>query len=91
MAETPNPFERARARLCLGKALRPDRRRSEARAQAHTAFELPGARPPADRAAAELEATGLTAAPRCTPVHIHLTPRNCGLRCRSPRASATRK
>lgn len=78
VAETsPSPFEQARARLCLGEALRRVRRRSEARPhleQAHTAFELLGAQPWAQRAAAELQATGRTAAPRRTPVHTRLTP-----------------
>jgi DNA-binding CsgD family transcriptional regulator len=78
MAETSaSAFEQARARLCLGEALRRARRRSDARPQleqAHTAFELLGAQPWAERAAAELAATGLTAAPRRTPVHVRLTP-----------------
>jgi DNA-binding CsgD family transcriptional regulator len=78
LAETsPSPFEQARARLCFGEALRRARRRSDARhqlEQAHTTFELLGAKPWAGRAAAELEATGITAAPRHTPIHAHLTP-----------------
>jgi DNA-binding CsgD family transcriptional regulator len=74
---SPDAFEHARARLCLGEALRRARRRSEARPQldqANAAFELLGAQPWAQRAAAELEATGQTAAPRRTPVHVRLTP-----------------
>jgi DNA-binding CsgD family transcriptional regulator len=78
MAETsPNAFEQARVRLYLGEALRRARRRSEARRQlerAQPVFEMLGARPWAGRAAAELEATGFTAAPRRTPVHTRLTP-----------------
>jgi len=78
VAETsPSPFEQARARLCLGEALRHARRRSDARPQleqAHTAFVLLGAQPWAERAAAELAATGITAAPRRTPIHARLTP-----------------
>lgn len=72
-----SPFEQARARMRLGQALRHARRRRDARPyleQAHTAFELLGARPWADRAAAELAATGITAAPRRTPFHTRLTP-----------------
>jgi DNA-binding NarL/FixJ family response regulator len=70
-------FEQARARLCLGEALRRARRRGEARPQleqAHRAFELLDARPWAERAATELSATGITAAPRRKPVHVQLTP-----------------
>jgi DNA-binding NarL/FixJ family response regulator len=78
MAEIlPSPFDQARARLCLGEALRRARRRREARPhleQANTAFEVLGARPWAQRATAELAATGRTAAPRRTPVHVRLTP-----------------
>jgi DNA-binding NarL/FixJ family response regulator len=78
MAESsPSGFEQARARLCLGEALRRARRRNDARLQleqAHTAFELLGAQPWAARAAAELAATGITASPRSKPVHVRLTP-----------------
>jgi DNA-binding CsgD family transcriptional regulator len=77
-AETsPGSFEHARACLCLGEALRRAQRRREARyqlRQAHTAFELLGAKPWAERASAELAATGITAAPRITPIHARLTP-----------------
>ena len=57
--------------------MRRARRRSDARPQlerAHAAFESLGARPWAERAVAELRATGLTALPRRTPVHVRLTP-----------------
>ena len=78
MAEaSPNEFEQARARLCLGEALRRARRRSDARhqlEQAQSMFEILGARPWAERATSELAATGFTAAPRRTPVHARLTP-----------------
>jgi DNA-binding CsgD family transcriptional regulator/integrase len=78
LAETSvNMFEQARAHLCLGEALRHARRRGDARPQlqqAHTAFEFLGAQSWADRAAAELAATGITATPRRTPVHARLTP-----------------
>jgi DNA-binding CsgD family transcriptional regulator len=78
MAEaTASAFEQARTRLCLGEALRRARHRSDARPhleQAHTAFELLGAQRWARRAAAELAATGITAAPRRPPVHTRLTP-----------------
>jgi len=54
-------FGRARTRLCLGERLRRAGRRIDARAQLRAArdeFERLGARPWADRAAAELKATG---------------------------------
>ena len=56
-------FEHARTRLCLGERLRRAGRRADAREPlraALTAFEELGARPWADRAAAELAATGET-------------------------------
>ena len=71
------PFEQARARLCLGAALRRARRRSEGRhqlEQAQLTFEILGAQPWARHAADELEATGFTAAPHRTPIHARLTP-----------------
>jgi DNA-binding CsgD family transcriptional regulator len=78
MAETSaSVFEQARTRLCLGEALRRARRRNDARhqlRQAHMAFEMLGAQPWAARAAAELAASGITAASRHEPVHARLTP-----------------
>jgi DNA-binding CsgD family transcriptional regulator/tetratricopeptide (TPR) repeat protein len=71
------PFDLARVRLCFGEALRRVGKRSEARlphAQAHAAFEQLGAAPWSKRAAAELAATGITAARRRPPVHVRLTP-----------------
>jgi DNA-binding CsgD family transcriptional regulator len=77
IAETQeSAFERARARLCLGQALRRARRRSAARfqlEQAQSIFEILGAQPWTGRAAAELEATGITAAPRHSAVQARLT------------------
>ena len=55
------PLEEARSRLCYGERLRRDRRRIEARAQLRSAastFDQLRARPRADRARAELRATG---------------------------------
>ncbi|MBA8954334.1 AAA family ATPase [Actinomadura namibiensis] len=55
------PFERARTELLHGEWLRRDRRRNDARAPLHSAletFERLGAVPWADRARAELRATG---------------------------------
>lgn len=59
--QTPDLFEEARTRLCLGAALRRDKSRVDARPQlrlALEAFERLGARPWADLAANELQATG---------------------------------
>jgi DNA-binding CsgD family transcriptional regulator/tetratricopeptide (TPR) repeat protein len=58
-----DPFDRARTELCYGERLRRARRRCDARIQlraALTTFERLGARPWAERAAAELRATGET-------------------------------
>lgn len=55
------PFERARTELLYGEWLRRDRRRAQARSplrSAHDTFEELGARPWAERARAELRATG---------------------------------
>jgi DNA-binding CsgD family transcriptional regulator len=71
------PFDLARARLCLGEAMRRAGRRKDARrplAQAHAVFEQLGAAPWEKRAADELAATGITAARRRSPVHVQLTP-----------------
>ena len=56
-----DPFGRARTRLCLGERLRRAGRRIDARAElraAHDGFEQLGAHVWAERAAAELRATG---------------------------------
>jgi len=55
------PFERARTQLCEGEVMRRLRRPAQARGPllaAHATFEALGARPWADRAAAELAAAG---------------------------------
>ncbi|MEV0650703.1 AAA family ATPase [Phytomonospora sp. NPDC050363] len=57
----PQSYEQARTRLSYGEWLRRRRRKAEARPhlrQAHEAFDRLGARPWADRAAAELRAAG---------------------------------
>ena len=59
----PMPFELARTQLCFGEALRRDRRRSDAREPLRAAlaeFERQGSVLWADRARAELQATGET-------------------------------
>ncbi|MBM6401348.1 LuxR family transcriptional regulator [Phycicoccus sonneratiae] len=77
-ARTGDAFESARSALLHGQRLRRLRRRADARAPLRAAlevFERLGARPWADRAAAELEATGEPTARRGTNVLDALTPR----------------
>ena len=76
-AQTPDTFERARTELFFGERLRRARRRVEARRQlraALRAFERLGAAPWADRALAELQASGETARPRDDSHRLTLTP-----------------
>ena len=76
-AQTPDTFERARTELFFGERLRRARRRVEARRQLRAAlrtFERLGAAPWADRALAELQASGETARPRDDSHRLTLTP-----------------
>jgi DNA-binding CsgD family transcriptional regulator len=71
------PFDAARTRLLFGEHLRRQRRRADARSQlraALDAFESFGAAPWADRARAELRATGETAHKRNPSALSQLTP-----------------
>ena len=71
------PFERARNELALGEALRRQRRRSEARTHLRNAlevFEKLGTAPWAERARAELRASGETARKRNPNTFDQLTP-----------------
>ena len=71
-AEDDRPFERARTELLYGEWLRRARRKTEARTRLRGAidtFDLLGAAPWADRARAELAATGV-AAPERRPVGV---------------------
>jgi ATP/maltotriose-dependent transcriptional regulator MalT len=71
------PFEIARTQLCFGEALRRYRRRVEARHHLHEAlhaFERLGADPWANRARAELAATGERSRKRDVAVSRQLTP-----------------
>jgi DNA-binding CsgD family transcriptional regulator/tetratricopeptide (TPR) repeat protein len=71
------PFERARTELALGETLRRMRRRSDARVHLRNAmdvFERLGAAPWADRARAELRATGETVRRRDPSTVEQLTP-----------------
>ncbi len=73
---THTPFERARTELRLGERLRRARRRGESRFPLRAAldtFERLGAVPWADRARAELRASGENRAPRGTPTAQRLT------------------
>lgn len=73
----PIPFERARTQLCLGERLRRARRRADARVplrEAWEIFERLGAGPWADRARAELKATGLSVSSRDVRFSDELTP-----------------
>jgi DNA-binding CsgD family transcriptional regulator len=75
-------FEEARTQLCFGERLRRERQRQEARnhlRKALTTFDLLGARPWAERAAAELAATGEhyqrrdpSATEKLTPQELHV-------------------
>ena len=75
---TPDVFEAARTKLVYGARLRRARRRSDARGplrEALDCFDRLGARPWADVAAVELEATGETVARRGGDERAALTPR----------------
>jgi len=82
-AQTPDRFEEARTRLAYGERLRRARNRVLAREQLRAAvdiFERLDARPWADRARAELAATGETRRPRdpntvdeLTPQELHIS------------------
>jgi DNA-binding CsgD family transcriptional regulator len=78
IAETSaSKFEQARARLCLGQALRRGRQRGAAAdqfGQALTVFEWLGAQPWAERTAKELATVGVSAARRREPMPVRLTP-----------------
>ena len=73
----PRPFDRARTQLLLGEHLRRRRRRVDAREHLRAAidsFDALGAAPWADRARAELRATGETARKRDASTLAELTP-----------------
>jgi len=72
-----SPFERARTELCYGERLRRVNRRKQARLHlriALNAFDEAGAAPWAERARAELRATGETVPPRDPSAPERLTP-----------------
>jgi DNA-binding CsgD family transcriptional regulator len=77
LAHALAPFERARTHLLYGEWLRRERRRQEARQQLRAALDLfrsLGTTPWADRAEAELRATGETARKRDVSTLDQLTP-----------------
>jgi DNA-binding CsgD family transcriptional regulator len=70
-ARVPTPFERARTELCFAESLRRAKRRAEARELLRAAlgtFDALGANPWAERARAELRASGQTPRRRTTPL-----------------------
>lgn len=74
---TPDTYEQARTRLCYGERLRRTKRRRQARDQLRAAisgFEELGAAPWAERARAELSATGEVARRRDLSTIYQLTP-----------------
>jgi DNA-binding CsgD family transcriptional regulator len=76
-ADLPMPFERARTLLVFGERLRRAKQRAEARGplqESLDAFERLGARPWAERARAELRATGQTSGRRSETAAEQLTP-----------------
>jgi DNA-binding CsgD family transcriptional regulator len=76
-AHCPMPFELARTQLCHGQQLRRVKQRGAARERLRAAlatFEQLDARPWADRARAELQATGETTRRRAQPPTRRLTP-----------------
>ncbi len=77
LAEQAGPFDLARIRLLCGEYLRRERRRTDAREQLRAAlegFERLRAEPWAERARAELRASGETARKRDPSTVDHLTP-----------------
>lgn len=73
----PSPWERARTELAYGERLRRVRRRRESRDHLHSAlrtFDELGSRPWAERARAELRATGERVRTRGPTAHEQLTP-----------------
>ncbi|TFV86492.1 LuxR family transcriptional regulator, partial [Blastococcus sp. CT_GayMR20] len=92
--EALDPFERARTQLAYGARLRRARRRVDAREQlraALTAFDTLGAAPWADRAAAELRATGETAQRRQAGPAGDLTPQELQIATMLARGRTTRE
>jgi DNA-binding CsgD family transcriptional regulator len=78
LGRTGARFRLARARLLYGEWLRRERRRRDARDElraAHDAFSAMGAEAFSERAARELQATGVTARKRSTDTGDQLTPR----------------
>lgn len=76
-ASAGRPFDTARTQLLYGTSLRRRRRRADARKYlrtAHETFERLGARPWAEQAATELQATGETARKRDVSTVDQLTP-----------------
>ena len=93
-AREEDVFERARTELCLGERLRRAGRRSDARVPLRAAlatFDALGAAPWADRASAELEATGETARRRDASSLDQLTPQELRIALMLAEGSTTRQ
>lgn len=93
-AATPDVFERARTQLYYGERLRRARQRIAARKVLHSAlksFEQLGASPWAERARAELLATGETARVRDDSYRQHLTPQELQVALALAEGSTTRE
>jgi DNA-binding NarL/FixJ family response regulator len=91
--DAARPFDQARTRLLYGEFLRRAQRRTDARDQlraAIEAFDRIGAAPWAERAAAELRATGETVHRRETDAVVALTPQQSEI-VRLVREGATNK
>ena len=93
-AGTPTPFERARTELCLGERLRRTRQRADAREPLRIAletFEHLGAAPWAERARAELAASGETARKRDPYVAERLTAQELQVALRVARGATNKE
>ena len=92
--EEEDVFERARTQLCLGERLRRGGRRADARPPlraALAAFDALGAAPWADRASAELKATGETARRRDSAALDELTPQELRIALMLAEGATTRQ
>ncbi len=92
--QEPDGFESARTELCLGERLRRAGRRAEGRAPLRSAldgFEALGAAPWAERAAAELRATGETVRRRDPSTLDELTPQELRIAVMLSEGATTRQ
>ena len=93
-ADEPDAFERARTELCLGERLRRGGRRADAREPLRAAlatFDALGAAPWAERASAELKATGETVRRRDAASLDELTPQELRIALMLAEGATTRQ